>query len=89
MTNAMVVIEGTQLRTCHESVFGFIRQGGSAIRRVRVKLSDTSGVAVEEQIWFNESTDIAVLAKEVAEQIAGCASERSDLEATIVASDGG
>jgi hypothetical protein len=89
MANAMVVIGRPQLRHCHDTVVGFIRQGGCAIRRVRVKLSDTCGVAVEEEIWFNESTDVAALAEEVAEHIARCASGRSDLEAIVIVSDGG
>jgi hypothetical protein len=54
---------------------------------VSVKLSDISGVAVEERLWLNDSTDAAALAEEVAEQIARSASERSDLEATIIVSD--
>ena len=58
--------------------------------RVRVRLSDASGVAVEERIWFNDSTDAAAaLAEEVAEHIARSASDRSDLEAIITVSDGG
>jgi hypothetical protein len=42
-----------------------------------------SGVAVEERTWFNDSTDAAVLAAEVAHHIASSASGRSGLEATI------
>jgi hypothetical protein len=54
-----------------------------------VRLSDTSGVAVEERIWFNDSTDAAALAEEVAEHIVRSTSPRSDLEATISVSDEG
>jgi hypothetical protein len=56
---------------------------------VRVRLSDASGIAVEEKIWFNDSTDAAALAEEVAHHIARSASGRFDLEATITMSDGG
>jgi hypothetical protein len=56
---------------------------------VRVRLSDAFGVAVEEKIWFKDSTDAAALAEEVAEHIARSASGRSDLEAIITVSDGG
>jgi hypothetical protein len=56
---------------------------------VRVRLSDASGVAVEEQIWFDDSTDATALAEEVAHHIASSASGRSDLDATITVSDGG
>jgi len=84
----MVVISGPRLPTCHDAIVGFIRQAGCAIRRVRVTLSDTSGVAVEERIWLNDGTDATVLAEEVAEQIAFSASGQSDLEALIIVSDG-
>lgn len=90
MAVAIVVIGRAQMRTCHETVVGFLCQAGSAIRRVSVRLSDTaSGVAVEEKSWFNDSTDAAALAEEVARHIARSASGRSDLEATITVSDGG
>jgi hypothetical protein len=89
MTDATVVINGPWLRTSHDTVVAFLRQGGRAIRHVRVRLSDPSGVAVEERIWFNESTDAAGLAEEVADHIARGASGRSDLEATITVSDEG
>jgi len=56
---------------------------------VRIRLSDASGVAVEERIWFNDSTDAAALAEEVAEHIARSASGRPGLEATITVSDEG
>jgi hypothetical protein len=46
-------------------------------------------LAVEEQIWFNDSTDATALAEEVAHHIARSASGRVDLEATITISDGG
>ena len=89
MTCAIVVISRPRLRTSHDTVVGFLRQAGYAIRRVRVRLSDASGVAVEEKIWFNDSTDAAALAEEVAEHIARSASGRPDLEAIITVSDGG
>ena len=60
-----------------------------AIGRVRVRLSDASGIAVEERIRFNDSTDAAALAEEVADHIARRVSGRVDLEATITISDGG
>jgi len=56
---------------------------------VRVRLSDDSGVAIEEKIWFNDSTDATALAEEVAHHIATSASGRSGLEATITVSDEG
>jgi len=89
MPEAMIVVSRARLPTCHDTVVGFIRQAGSAVRRVRLTLSDTSGVAVEDKLWLNDSTDAAALAEEVAEQLARSASERSDLEATIIVSDGG
>ena len=89
MTGAMVVISRPRLRTSHDTVVAFLRAAGCAIVRVRVRLSDASGVAVEERIWFNDSTDAAAIAEEVAEHIARSASGRSDLEATITVSDGG
>jgi hypothetical protein len=89
MTDATVVINGRRLRTSHDTVVAFLRQGGRAIRRARVRLSDPSGVAVEERIWFKDSTDAAGLAEEVADHIARGASGRSDLEATITVSDEG
>ena len=67
----------------------FLRQAGRAIRRVRLRLSDASGVTVEEKIWFNDSTDATALAEEVAHHLASSASGRSDLEAVITVSDGG
>jgi hypothetical protein len=60
-----------------------MREAGCAIGRVRVRLSDASGVAIEEKSWFNESTDAVALAAEVADHIARSASERPDLEAII------
>jgi hypothetical protein len=89
MTGAMVVIPRPRLRTSHDTVVGFLRQAGCAIGRVRLRLSDASGIAVEERVWFNDSTDAAALADEVAEHIARSASVRPDLEATITISDGG
>ena len=71
-----------QLRTSHDTVVGFVRGAGCAIGRVRLRLSDASGVAIEEKSWFNDSTDAAVLA-EIADHIARSASERPDLEAII------
>jgi hypothetical protein len=69
MIGAMVVISRAQLRTSHDSV--------------RVRFSDASGVAIEENSWFNDSTDAEVLAVEVADHIARRGSERPDLEAII------
>ena len=66
-----------------------MRAAGRTIRRMRVRLSDASGIAVEEKIWFNDSTDAAALAEEVAEHIVNSASGRSDLEAVITVSDSG
>ena len=83
MPGATVVISYPQLRTCHAIVVGFLRSAGLAIRRVRVRLSDASGVAVEEKSWFNDSTDAAALAEDVAHYIASSASIRPGLEATI------
>jgi hypothetical protein len=89
MTGAMVVIGCVQVRTSHDTVVAFLHQAGHGIQRVRVRLSDASGVAVEEKIWFNDSTDATALAEEVAHHITNSASGRSDLEATITVSDGG
>ncbi len=83
MIGAMVVISRAQLRTPHDTVVGFLRGAGCAIGRVHVRLSDASGVAIEEKSWFNASTDAAVLAAEVTDHIARSASERPDLEAII------
>jgi hypothetical protein len=83
MIGAMVVISRAQLATSQETVLGFLRQTGCAIGRVHVRLSDASGVAIEERSWFNDSTDPAVLATEIAEHIARSATERPDLEAII------
>jgi hypothetical protein len=83
MIGAMVVISRAQLRNSHDTVVVFLRGAGSAIGRVRVRLSDASGVAIEERSWFNDRTDPAVLATEIAEHIAGSARERPDLEAII------
>lgn len=58
---AMVVISRAQLRISHDTVVGFLRGAGCAIGRVHVRLSDASGVAIEEKSWFNESTDAASL----------------------------
>jgi hypothetical protein len=87
MTDAMVVISRPQLRTCHSIVVGCLRSAGHSISRVRVRLSDASGIAVEEKIWFNEDTDATALAEEVAHHIATSASDRSDLVAIITVSD--
>jgi len=84
----MVVISCQRLPTCHDTVVGFICHAGCAIRRVRLTLSDASGVAVEDKLWLNDGTDAAALAEEIAEQIALSTGERSDLEALIVVSDG-
>jgi hypothetical protein len=54
----------------------------------KVRLSNTSGVAIEEKSSFNDSTDDAALAEEVADHITRRASGRSDLEAAITVSDG-
>jgi hypothetical protein len=89
MPDAVVVISRPQLRTCHSIVVGFLRSAGQTIRRVRVILSDASGVTVEEKIWFNDSTDATALAEEVAHHITSNTSVRSDLEATITVSDEG
>jgi hypothetical protein len=84
MPEAIIVIGRARMRTCHDTVVGFLRQAGWGIRRVSVRLSHAaSGVAVEERTWFNDSTDAAVLAAEVAHHIASSASGRSGLEATI------
>jgi hypothetical protein len=83
MIGAMVVISRAQLGTSHDTVVGFLRGAGCAIGRVRVRLSDASGVAIEEKSWFNDSTDAEVLAAEVADHIARSGSERTDLEAII------
>jgi hypothetical protein len=83
MIGAMVVISRSQLRTSHDTVVGFLRDAGCTIGRVRVRLSDASGVAIEEESWSNESTDVTALAAEVADHIARSASERTDLEAII------
>ena len=72
-----------QLRTSHDTVVGFLRGAGCAIGRVRLRLSDASGVAIEEKSWFDDSTDAGVLASEIADHIARSASERPDLEAII------
>jgi hypothetical protein len=57
---------------------------------VSVRLSDpASGVTVEEKSCFNDSTDAAALAAEVAHYMARSASGRFDLEATISVSDEG
>lgn len=83
MIGAMVVIDRAQLRTSHDTVAELLRSAGCAIGRVRVRLSDASGVAIEEKTWFNDSTDAVALAAEVADHIARSASERPDLEAII------
>jgi hypothetical protein len=88
MPVAIVVIGRARMRTNHDTVVGFLRHVGWAIRRVSVRLSNAaSGVAVEDKSWFNESTDAAALAAEVAHYIAGSASARFNLEATISVSD--
>lgn len=83
MIGAMVIISRAQLRTSHESVVRLLRGTGCTIGRVRVRLSDASGVAIEEKSWFNDSTDAEVLAAEVADHVAHRGSERPDLEAII------
>jgi hypothetical protein len=83
MIGAMVVISRAQLPTSHDSVVGFLRGADCAIGRVRVRFSDASGVAIEEKSWFNDSTDAAILAADVADHIARRGSERPDLEAII------
>ena len=87
----MAFIGRTKLRTSHDVVVGFLCAAGCAIRSVRVRLSDASGVAIEEKSWFNDRTDAAALAEEIAQYIvtAGSTSGRADLEATITVSDGG
>jgi hypothetical protein len=87
MIGAMIVIGHAQLRTSHDIVVGFLCAAGCAIRSVRVRLSDASGVAIEEKSWFNDSTDAAALAEEIADYVARSASGRSGLEATISVSD--
>jgi hypothetical protein len=49
MIGATVVISRAQLRTSHDTVVGFLRGAGCAIGRVHVRLSDASGVAIEEK----------------------------------------
>ena len=83
MIGAMVVISRTQLHSSHDTVASFVRNAGCAIRRVRVRLCDASGVAVGDKSWFNDSTDAAALAEEVFRYIALSSSLRPDLEATI------
>jgi hypothetical protein len=53
MTGAMVFIGRAQMWNSHDTVVGFLRQAGYAIGRVRVRLADASGIAVEERIWSN------------------------------------
>jgi hypothetical protein len=65
MAGAML-IGRPRMRTSHDTVVAFLCQTRRANRRVRVKLSDASGRAVEERIWFNDGTDAAALAQEVA-----------------------
>jgi hypothetical protein len=89
MIGAMVVISRPQLATSQETVLGFLRQTGGAIRRVRLRLSDASGVAVEERIWSSDNSDAPALAEEVAEHIASSATGLPDLEAIITISDSG
>jgi hypothetical protein len=87
---AIIVIGRAQIGTCQNTVVGFLRQAGCAIRRVNVRLSEAaSGVAIEEKGWFNDSTDAAALAEEVADHIARSASGRPDLEAIVSVSDEG
>src|ERR1700722_19583121 len=76
MTDAVAFINCSQLRTSHDTVVAFLLTAGCVITRVRVRLSDASGVAVEEKSWFNDSTDAAALAEEVAHYIASSASIR-------------
>ena len=83
MIGAMVVIGRAQLRTSHSTLVGFLRGAGCAIGRVHVRLSDASGVAIEEKSWVTASTDAVFLAAEVADHLARSASERPDLEAII------
>lgn len=60
-----------------------VTRAGCANSRVRVRLSDGSGVAIAEKSWFNDSTEAAAIAAEVADHITRSASERPDLEAII------
>jgi hypothetical protein len=83
MIGAMVVIGRAEMRTSRDTVVGFLREAGCTNGRVRVRLSDPSGVAIEEKSWSNDSIDGTALAAEVADHIARSASERIDLEATI------
>ena len=87
MIGAIVVISRAQLATSQETVLGFLCQTGGAIRRLRLRLSDASGVAVEERIWSSDNSDAAALAEEVADHIAHSASGRSGLEVTITVSE--
>ena len=90
MIGAIVVISRAQLATSQETVLGFLCQTGGAIRRLRLRLSDASGVAVEERIWSSDTSDnsdAAALAEEVADHIAHSASGRSGLEVTITVSE--
>jgi hypothetical protein len=89
MADAMVVVGRAQMRTSHDTVLGFLRRAGCAIGRVRLRFSEACGVAVEERIWFNDTTDAAALAEEVADHIVRSASGRSDVEAVITVSDDG
>jgi len=93
MIGAIVVISRAQLATSQETVLGFLCQTGGAIRRLRLRLSDASGVAVEERIWSSDNSDTsdnsdaAALAEEVVDHIAHSASGRSGLEVTITVSE--
>jgi len=82
----MVVISSPRLHTSPEIV-GFIREADCTVRRVRVTLSDPSGVAIEEHVCFNDATNTAALSEEVAEYVARRANDHSDLEAVIIISD--
>ena len=88
MSEALIVIGHAQIGTCQDTVASFLRQAGYAIRCVNVRLSEAvSGVAIEERSWFNDSTNAAALAEEVARHITSSASGRSDLEAIVSVSD--
>jgi hypothetical protein len=77
MTGEAVVISRPLLRTSHGTVVGFLRAHGRTIRSVRVRLSDAFGIAVDERRRFNDSTDAAALAEDVAEHIVRSATGRS------------
>jgi hypothetical protein len=83
MIGATVVISRAQLRTSHDTVVGFLRGAGCAIRARACQTFRCFRVAIEEKSWFNESTEAAVLVTEIADHIASSASVRPALEAII------